>query len=185
MTVSIAAGVTFTETQLTFSKPLPLSIRSVVAVILPPFLCRSHMIVRRSIWGNICWIVSTPASRTRTLPRPGNEFDVRDDGELEKNSHRMAIPPMTSTSRSCGMLIVCSAIMMHCAGSAVTGPKFMRTPAVSAVTRLERRMETEYWNGVGCARRDRMDVRAKLLTWRVLVHVDRHAPSSILSAGAA
>jgi hypothetical protein len=52
---------------LTVSKLLPLNIRSVVAATLPPFLCRSHMIVRVAICGNICFIRSTSASRTRFL----------------------------------------------------------------------------------------------------------------------
>ena len=44
---------------------LPARIRSVVAAIFTPFRCRSQSTVRRSTWGNICWILSAAASRAR------------------------------------------------------------------------------------------------------------------------
>lgn len=55
------------STRLTTSKPLPLSILSVVATTFPPFLCKSHMILRLETCGNICWIRSTSASLARKL----------------------------------------------------------------------------------------------------------------------
>lgn len=59
--------------------PLP-SILSVVAFTLPPFRCRSHMISRRPIWGNIAATCSTSAGlAARGLVRD-DEDDDDDDG---------------------------------------------------------------------------------------------------------
>lgn len=43
----------------------PDNILSVVAAMFPPLRCRSHKIVLRSAWGNICCILSTAASLAR------------------------------------------------------------------------------------------------------------------------
>ena len=96
---------------LTVSSPLPLSILSVVAATLPPFLCRSHMMVRRGICGNICCILSTSASRARRLLALEVDCDVREEAPLKK-SHRIAIPPMKRTRRSCGMPTVCPSAIL-------------------------------------------------------------------------
>jgi hypothetical protein len=97
--------------RLTVSSPLPLSILSVVAATLPPFLWRSHMMVRLAICGNICCILSTSASRARRLLALEVDCDAREEAPLKKN-HRIAIPPMKRTRRSCGMLIVCSSAIL-------------------------------------------------------------------------
>jgi hypothetical protein len=72
-----------TGTELTTSRPRPLRILSVVATTLPPFRCKSHRMLRRSSWGNICWMRSTSASRARDV-RPGALGSVDDAGEKKK-----------------------------------------------------------------------------------------------------
>jgi len=69
------------------------------------------MMVRRAICGNICSILSTSASRARRLLVMEVDCDVREEAPLKKN-HRIAIPPMKRTRRSCGMLIVCSSAIL-------------------------------------------------------------------------
>jgi hypothetical protein len=67
--------------------------------------------VRLAICGNICCILSTSASRARRLLALEVECGAREDGPLKKN-HRIANPPMKRTSRSCGILIVCSSAIL-------------------------------------------------------------------------
>jgi len=88
------------------SKPLPLSILSVVATTFPPFRCKSHMILRRETCGNICCILSTSASLARMLFA---EVELRfcDEDVLdEKKKYRIASAPSTSIMSSWGRFIV-------------------------------------------------------------------------------
>lgn len=96
----------------TTSRPLPLSILSVVATTFPPFRCRSHIIFRRDTCGNICCILSTSASLARML-----FADVAlllcDDGVAfdEKKKYLIARPASRSRINSCGRFMVCSSIV--------------------------------------------------------------------------
>jgi hypothetical protein len=100
------------QNQHTTSRPLPLSILSVVATTFPPFRCRSHIILRRDTCGNICCILSTSASLARML-----FADVAlllcDEGVAfdEKKKYLMARPASRSSINSCGRFMVCSSIV--------------------------------------------------------------------------
>ena len=91
-----------TPALLTVSKVPRLNTRSVVAATLPPFRCKSHMISRREIWGNICEICSTSAG-----------FAVRDRGEAVdeeagvKKKYRTARAERAARRRRDGMDSVC------------------------------------------------------------------------------
>lgn len=76
--------------ELTLSSALPFSTLSVVACTLPPFLWRSHIMVRLSNCGNIDKIWSACAG---FICRVGTELEL----EGERN-HRMARKPTSTTA---------------------------------------------------------------------------------------
>ena len=82
------------KTVLTTSSPLPLKTLSVVATTFPPFLCKSHIMLRLGTCGNICWILSTSASLALTFCAALREPPPSVPALLKKK-YRMARPPRT------------------------------------------------------------------------------------------
>lgn len=72
----------------TDSRLLPLRIRSVVASTLPPFLCKSHMMLRLGSCGNICATCSTCAGLTWLLALPLLDCPAGDDGPANHRKTR-------------------------------------------------------------------------------------------------
>lgn len=102
--------------------------------MLPPFLCRSHRIVRRSTWGNICCILSTAASRVRSTDAAlCRDADADGGGDGEKKRNRITNAVISSItirygSEICSFAMIARRGRIRCTGrsASIEGSEMVR-----------------------------------------------------------